>query len=275
MSDNNPVWWEKTVEYQFVINNHREFQFVAPLDGNHEKQTSDTILGQDNKFILIEFKRDGNSQTAEFNKFKKVANEKSNTEILKEIKSIKNHQCHFLVYAQLDEEKNRLELFHEEYLSYLGKNGNSLTDDEMINNGNSLTDDEMINNGNSLTDDEMINNGNSLTYDEMINKGISLKEFHEYLEKIGQLRVENTDNDTNTSTSSGGKTPEKITAEFSNVLILDNEGSCYTFNDFQNLSLQLQQQLNQELQSEIQPQKKLVESENPSNKYSSNKKIKM
>ncbi|OFV41571.1 hypothetical protein HMPREF3136_02915 [Neisseria sp. HMSC15C08] len=251
MSDNNPVWWEKTVEYQFVINNHREFQFVAPLDGNHEKQTSDTILGQDNKFILIEFKRDGNSQTAEFNKFKKVANEKSNTEILKEIKSIKNHQCHFLVYAQLDEEKNRLELFHEEYLSYLGKNGNSLTDDEMINNGNSLT------------------------YDEMINKGISLKEFHEYLEKIGQLRVENTDNDTNTSTSSGGKTPEKITAEFSNVLILDNEGSCYTFNDFQNLSLQLQQQLNQELQSEIQPQKKLVESENPSNKYSSNKKIKM
>ncbi|WP_456090436.1 hypothetical protein [Neisseria sp.] len=238
MSDNNPVWWEKTVEYQFVINNHREFQFVAPLDGNHEKQTSDTILGQDNKFILIEFKRDGNSQTAEFNKFKKVTNEKNNAEILEEIKSIKNHQCHFLVYAQLDEEKNRLELFHKEYLSYLGKNGNSLT------------------------------------YDEMINKGISLKEFHEYLEKIGQLRVENTDNDTNTSTSSGGKTPEKITAEFSNVLILDNEGSCYTFNDFQNLNLQLQQQLNQELQSEIQLQK-LVESENPSNnKQSSNKKMK-
>ena|GEM_PF-1448587 len=237
MSKIKPQWWEKTVEYQFVINNHHKLQIISPLDGNHEKQTSDTILGQDNKFILIEFKCNNNSQRAEFNKFKKVANKKSDAEILKEIESIKNHQCHFLVYAQLDEEKNRLELFHKEYLSYLGKNGNSLT------------------------------------YDEMINKGISLKEFYEYLEKIGQLRVENTDNDTSTSTSSGGKTPEKITAEFSNVLILDNEGSCYTFNDFQNLNLQLQQQLNLELQSEIQLQE-LVESENPSNKQSRNKKQK-
>lgn len=210
MSDNNPVWWEKTVEYQFVINNHREFQFVAPLDGNHEKQTSDTILGQDNKFILIEFKRDGNSQTAEFNKFKKVANEKSNEDILEEIESIKNHQCHFIVYA----EENKLDLFHKEYLSYLK------------------------------------NSGKHIKYNEMIKNGISLEDFIEYLREFGQLRVQDTgsnDEDSSGGGSSGGvsKVPKRNTTDFSNILILDNNGGCYTFNDIKELQkLQLNLELN-------------------------------
>lgn len=214
MSDNNPVWWEKTVEYQFVINNHREFQFVTPLDGNHEKQTSDTILGKDNKFILIEFKRDGNSQTAEFNKFKKVVKEKSDDDILEEIESIKNHQCHFIVYAELNKEENKeenkLELFHKEYLSYLK------------------------------------NSGEHIKYNEMIKNGISLKEFIEYLREFGQLRVQDTgsnDEDSSGGTRSGGvsKAPKRNTTDFSNILILDNNGGCYTFNDIKELQkLQLQ-----------------------------------
>jgi len=221
MSDNNPVWWEKTVEYQFVINNHREFQFIAPLDGNYEKQTSDTILGQDDKFILIEFKRNDNSQTAEFNKFKKVAKEKSNKDILKEIESIQNHQCHFIVYAELNEKENKLNLFHKEYLSYLRKSSEHIK------------------------------------YDAMINNGIFLEDFIKYLGEFGQLRVQDTGCDDGEGGEGGGsdisKAPKKNTTDFSNILILGNNGGCYTVNDIKKL-----QQLRLKPEPEPKPKPKLT-----------------
>ena len=139
-----------------------------------------------------------------------MANEKSNEDILEEIESIKNHQCHFIVYA----EENKLDLFHKEYLSYLK------------------------------------NSGKHIKYNEMIKNGISLEDFIEYLREFGQLRVQDTgsnDEDSSGGGSSGGvsKVPKRNTTDFSNILILDNNGGCYTFNDIKELQkLQLNLELN-------------------------------
>lgn len=62
-------WWEKTVEYFYIMNLiKKDFLFISPLDGNEEK-AGDTILSNDNQWILIEFKRDSTSISNEQKKF--------------------------------------------------------------------------------------------------------------------------------------------------------------------------------------------------------------
>jgi hypothetical protein len=62
------LWWEKTVEYYFVQKFVNLSMFIAPLDGNHEK-AGDAIFSNENKWVLIEFKRDQSSVSDEENKF--------------------------------------------------------------------------------------------------------------------------------------------------------------------------------------------------------------
>jgi hypothetical protein len=65
------IWWEKTVEYQFIIEIAKTKvgnAFFMPLDGEHER-ASDTIIATDNKWLLIEFKKDINSIHDEIKKF--------------------------------------------------------------------------------------------------------------------------------------------------------------------------------------------------------------
>ena len=61
-------WWEKTVEYKFIKEYIDLNSFIAPLDGNEEK-AGDAIFGQNENFILIEFKKDKNSIKDEQKKF--------------------------------------------------------------------------------------------------------------------------------------------------------------------------------------------------------------
>ena len=61
-------WWEKTVEYKFIKEYIDLDSFIAPLDGNEEK-AGDAIFGQNENFILIEFKKDKNSIKDEQKKF--------------------------------------------------------------------------------------------------------------------------------------------------------------------------------------------------------------
>ncbi|KKO44991.1 hypothetical protein WG68_12685 [Arsukibacterium ikkense] len=61
-------WWEKTVEYLFVKKHVSETNLVMPLDGKDESQ-GDTILGNKNQWILIEFKKDKDSIVSEKKKF--------------------------------------------------------------------------------------------------------------------------------------------------------------------------------------------------------------
>lgn len=62
-------WWEKTVEYEFVMIVAREKkQFLAPLDGDHER-LSDLLLSSNNMWVLIEFKKDSTTIASEQKKF--------------------------------------------------------------------------------------------------------------------------------------------------------------------------------------------------------------
>jgi hypothetical protein len=62
-------WWEKTVEYEFVMSVSREQGlFLAPLDGEHEK-AGDAVFSSDNRWVLIEFKKDEASVRTEKGKF--------------------------------------------------------------------------------------------------------------------------------------------------------------------------------------------------------------
>ena len=60
-------WWEKTVEYYFVLN-HLNTASIAPLDGKEEK-AGDAIFAEGSKLILIEFKRDKSALDSERSKF--------------------------------------------------------------------------------------------------------------------------------------------------------------------------------------------------------------
>lgn len=66
-----PTWWEKTVEYAFVVvlYNKRLIDFAAPLAGRHERSAADGIFGKDNTLVLIEFKRDAGEIPSELSMF--------------------------------------------------------------------------------------------------------------------------------------------------------------------------------------------------------------
>ncbi len=86
------IWWEKTVEYNFVILAaiDKKISFAAPLSGIQEIG-GDGIFGIDSKLILVEFKRSQKELKTEKDKF--VCYEKAKDEMV----GRDNH--HFLVYG--------------------------------------------------------------------------------------------------------------------------------------------------------------------------------
>jgi hypothetical protein len=70
-------WWEKTVEYKFVMEVARaERLFLAPLDGEHER-AGDTIFSSNNRWVLIEFKKDAAAIRTEMDKFVRYSEAKA------------------------------------------------------------------------------------------------------------------------------------------------------------------------------------------------------
>lgn len=88
-----PPWWEKTVEYAFVLEMQDHFDFAMPLDGVPEKEYGDAIFGSVNRLILVEFKRHVGSLDSERNKYPDFD---TAMETLK--KSTSRH--HFFVYGE-------------------------------------------------------------------------------------------------------------------------------------------------------------------------------
>lgn len=161
--DSDYKWWEKTVEYLFVIQYlskvyPNNFSKIAPLDGDHE-QAGDVILcNPNNRYYLIEFKKGASSQYDEFVKFLDVKSDEfkqlkaKNTEnniakhlseaLLKEdydfpelvkidpqykIKSLQALQYakyHFVIFAK--RERDELFLYAQQYKNYLEKLENSI-----------------------------------------------------------------------------------------------------------------------------------------------------
>lgn len=218
-SNNKPKWWEKTVEYQFILDNHKNINLIAPLAGNEEKVFSDTIISTDSKFILIEFKTDNKSQSSEFCKFNSYkkwehkdlfikdsnipkSKDDAKKEIIDSIKNIQNNNCHFLIYAELPENVKKLNLIYQNYVDYLENNTIFVK-----------------------------------TFDDMKGKSVSLKDFNAYLDEFKKLR--------NITIKKNGEVSTTGSVSFSDILILDTKGNCFTISEFKNeYNKLLQLQLN-------------------------------
>jgi hypothetical protein len=99
------IWWEKTVEYQFVIQStNAGFDLAAPLSGLQERG-GDAVFGSDSRLILIEFKRSVDDLGTEEKKFA--------GRFIEAKESLQPGGAHhFLIYGSL--------LDHSLLLSYVG-----------------------------------------------------------------------------------------------------------------------------------------------------------
>jgi hypothetical protein len=103
------TWWEKTVEYKFIVDHLDYERFISPLDGKHEK-AGDAIVGEEGGFALIEFKRSKEDLDSEEQKYKNFQEAKKEFE--------GEDDMHFLVYGC--ERESQLEL---EACTYFSKRG--------------------------------------------------------------------------------------------------------------------------------------------------------
>lgn len=87
-------WWEKTVEYYFIRKFISDKMILSPLDGAEEK-AGDALLGTNERWIIIEFKKDIDSLESEKKKYKDYDAAKN------ELSSLDSH--HFLIYGQNQE----------------------------------------------------------------------------------------------------------------------------------------------------------------------------
>ncbi len=121
-------WWEKTIEYKFIILCAKEKVLkFAPLDGE-EEIAGDNFISNNNKWIIIEFKKDKNSintETYKFEDFKKA-----------EQALINEDQHHFIVYGGINKKSNKLDLYCQTYFSK-----NKLTKiKDMLNSGKDISE---------------------------------------------------------------------------------------------------------------------------------------
>ena len=89
-------WWEKTVEYYFIRKFIPEDMIISPLDGEQEK-AGDALLSNNDKWIIIEFKKDFKSLSSEKKKYKNYE------AALTDLSPYDSH--HFLIYGQVHNEE--------------------------------------------------------------------------------------------------------------------------------------------------------------------------
>lgn len=89
-------WWEKTVEYTFVMRALQKelFDLFLPLDGDVES-IGDTVVCKDSEFFIVEFKKSLSDLSGEYSKYN---NEKIGYLLAAEtMKQDPSSQAHFLV----------------------------------------------------------------------------------------------------------------------------------------------------------------------------------
>lgn len=89
-------WWEKTVEYYFIKKYISEDVLLSPLTDNEDLIARDSLFSTDNKWVIIEFKRDFESSKYEKNKFIDYCEAKSKLE--------NKDGHHFIVHGEYNEE---------------------------------------------------------------------------------------------------------------------------------------------------------------------------
>lgn len=83
----------KTVEYYFVLKHVDPNVLVSPLDGKEER-LGDTIISANNKWVLIEFKRDESCLSSEIEKFYDY------DKALRQLSNKDDH--HYLIYGEIN-----------------------------------------------------------------------------------------------------------------------------------------------------------------------------
>ena len=170
------IWWEKSVEYQFVVNcfNEGVFSLLAPLDGTEEAAVGDAIFLKDSRFYLIEFKKDRNSLKSEYKKYMDNSGKNDGTETFKnaanDLKKYSNEGFHIFIYGvEAFQEKKKqdhweLKLMAADYFT-------------MVDRDESIKD--------------------------VLGKGVSKDQFMEYIGKLSGLRGYSAEEQTDTGTGSG------------------------------------------------------------------------
>lgn len=170
------TWWEKTVEYNFVVNaSAYGLNILAPLDGKVES-AGDVIVGNPDKFFIIEFKREEKDIRTEFDKFHnhETGYKKARDELYNE----KNPTSHYLIYGKYEAIKKE--------------------DNDEENN----TDEKKLTLSfvNYFNFDKVIIHDNKRLYFE---KGMSLEELHHYILRLTLYKnIPKTNGDTESSSGS-------------------------------------------------------------------------
>lgn len=86
-------WWEKTVEYYFIRKYVPEEVILSPLAGKHEAG-GDLVTGDQDKWLLIEFKVNKSALKTEESKYK--------TYELTKVHLMGSDSHHFLVFGSMD-----------------------------------------------------------------------------------------------------------------------------------------------------------------------------
>ncbi|HDO1320900.1 hypothetical protein NRL00_01860 [Aeromonas dhakensis] len=109
-------WWEKTVEYTFVLEAAQKgiFNLFMPLDGDVES-IGDTVVCTNSKYFILEFKKTLSDLSGEYKKyeggkagFSKAANE---------LKDMPAYQAHFLIGGKIGT-KRHLEIQVSHYFEH-------------------------------------------------------------------------------------------------------------------------------------------------------------
>lgn len=103
-------WWEKTVEYKFVMDVADEGSLIlAPLDGDHEK-AADTAIGKSDLWLMIEFKKDSAAVKSEIAKF---VNYKTARDTL-----ISQDAYHHIIFGTLGKNEKQVDILKLNYMTY-------------------------------------------------------------------------------------------------------------------------------------------------------------
>lgn len=158
MTQQKMTWWEKTVEYTFILQFQRHLKFLSPLEDFYEKG-GDTIFNDSNRWILIEFKKDASSVNSEKSKFGADAKTAAvrYKEALKALNEHDNH--HVIIYGRI------------------GKNSENFS---AMKNGAPL---ELV--CHTYFSDKVRTN-----YPEMVNHGKNYQDFFNYLEQFTAFKYD-------------------------------------------------------------------------------------
>lgn len=102
-------WWEKTVEYNFVLAAKEEFglNMLSPFDGNVES-IGDAVVGRNSKFFIIEFKRTLSDFKAEIDKY--VGRDVRLKEARDDLSTIETSKYHYIVAGEYEDGDDKLTL---------------------------------------------------------------------------------------------------------------------------------------------------------------------